>query len=73
MTITRESTVQEILSACPDAREVFLQHGVEIDLECQEEVWDNTLDVCEVMCHLDDVDALIHNLQVFVDTQLTRQ
>ena len=67
MIITRETTVKEIMEANPNAAEVFLQHGVDVPLECAESIQDCNLEICDSMCHLDDVDALIHDLQRFFD------
>ncbi|MBX9880195.1 MAG: hypothetical protein K2Y22_17180 [Candidatus Obscuribacterales bacterium] len=67
MIITRETTVKEIMDACPDAAQVFLQHGVDVPLSCDESILDCNLELCDSMCHIDDVDALILDLQKFFD------
>ena len=65
MIITRDTTVKEIIEANPNAAEVFLKHGVDVPLECAESVQDCNLEICDSMCHLDDVDSLIRDLQTF--------
>lgn len=67
MIITRSTTVKEILEARPDALAVFLKHEVDVPLECDESVHDCELDICESMCHIADVDALIIDLQALFD------
>ena len=68
MIITRETTVKEIMQERRDAAQVFLQHGVDVPLECDESIQDCNLELCDSMCHIDDVDALIRDLQKFFDT-----
>ena len=63
MIITRDTTVKEILAEQPDAAKVFLQHGVDVPLECDESIQDCSLELCDSMCHVDDIDALIRDLQ----------
>ncbi len=67
--ITTGTTVKTILDTYPDAGEVFRQHGVEVPLECDESVLDTELAICDSMCHIDDIDALICDLQKFVDAK----
>ncbi|MBX9772221.1 MAG: hypothetical protein K2X29_12665 [Candidatus Obscuribacterales bacterium] len=67
MEITSESTVQKILEARPDAINVFLKHGVDVPCECDESIQDCSLEICESMCHIDDLPALIGDLQAFFD------
>ena len=69
MNITRSTTVKEILAARPDAIEVFLQHGVDVPLECDESIHECELELCDSMCHIDDIDALIRDLQNFFDAR----
>lgn len=66
MDITRESTVKNILEVFPGAIEVFEKHGVDINLECDESILDTELDICDSMCHIDNLDMLIKDLQEFV-------
>lgn len=67
MNITRSTTVREIMDARPDAAEVFLKHGVDVPLECAEGIQDCELELCDSMCHIDDIDALVQDLQNFFD------
>lgn len=68
MIITRSTTVKEILAARPDAIEVFLKHDVDVPMECDESIHECELDLCDSMCHIDDIDALIRDLQILFDT-----
>ncbi|MBA3993007.1 MAG: hypothetical protein C0469_05715 [Cyanobacteria bacterium DS2.3.42] len=65
MLINEESTVQEILEVCPEAVKVFDEHGVNIGLECPESILETALSICEGMCHIDDLEGLIKDLQEF--------
>ncbi len=67
MQITTETTVKSILDAYPDAVKVFEVHGVDVPLECDECILDTELAICDSMCHIDDLDALMVDLQKFVD------
>lgn len=67
MVITSNTTVKEILAARPDAVEVFLKHGVDVQLECDESIHECELQLCDSMCHIDDIDGLIRDLQIFFD------
>jgi hypothetical protein len=67
MKITRSTTVKEIMTECPQAAEVFMKHGVDVPLECDESIQDCDLQLCDSMCHLDDIDSLIEDLQKFFD------
>lgn len=62
MNITHETTLKEILEQRPDAIEVFLKHGVDVPSECDESIHDCELSLCESMCHIDDIEALIGDL-----------
>ncbi len=68
MIITRNTTVKEIMEARPDAASVFLKHGVDVPLECDESIQDCDLELCDSMCHIDDIDALISDLEKFFAT-----
>lgn len=65
MSITENTTLKAILEERPDAIEVFLKHGVDIPSECDESIHDCELTICESMCHIDDLDGLIKDLQEF--------
>lgn len=69
MQITTETTVKSLLDQYPEAVQVFQKHGVELSLECDESVWDTPLSVCDSMCHIDDIDALITDLQNYVNSK----
>ena len=69
MIITKDTTVKEIMEARPGAAEVFLNHGVDVPLECDEGIQECNLELCDSMCHIDDVDALIKDLQKLFDTR----
>lgn len=69
MIITRNTTLKEILSAKPEAVAVFLKHDVDVPLECDESIHDCELELCESMCHIDDIDSLIEDLQLFFNQQ----
>lgn len=62
MTITMDSFVSEIIEAFPEAEAIFEAHGVMLCTECAG-VLDNPLDLCETMCHIDDIEGLLRDLQ----------
>jgi hypothetical protein len=59
------------LDAHPDAVEIFLQHGVDVPSECDESILDTELAICDSMCHVDDLDGLMRDLQKFIDAKTT--
>lgn len=67
MLITTESSVTEILDARPDAIKVFEKHGVDVPCECDESIQGASLQICDSMCHIDDLQGLISDLQAFFD------
>ncbi len=69
MQITQKTTVKSILDAYPDAVQVFLQHGVDVPTECDESVLDTELSICDSMCHVDDLDGLIRDLQLLINSE----
>jgi hypothetical protein len=69
MTITEETTVKDILEAYPGAVVVFENHGVSVPSQCDESILDTELGICDSMCHIDDFDALMRDLQLFVNTK----
>ncbi|MBX3073333.1 hypothetical protein KF913_05390 [Candidatus Obscuribacterales bacterium] len=71
MIITPNTTVKEIMEARPDAASVFLKHGVDVPLECDESIQDCELELCDSMCHIDDIDALISDLEKFFATPVS--
>ena len=69
ITITEGTTVKDILEACPGAVVVFENHGVSVTSQCDESILDTELGICDSMCHIDDLDALMRDLQLFVNTK----
>jgi hypothetical protein len=69
MIITRNTTVKEILAVSLKSVEIFQRDGVDVPLECDESVHECELELCDSMCHIDDVDALIRDLQKLFDAQ----
>ncbi|HEY9793628.1 MAG TPA: hypothetical protein V6D22_24735 [Candidatus Obscuribacterales bacterium] len=67
MIVDRNTTVQEILEQRPDAVKIFEKHGVDVPLECAENIQSCGLILCDSMCHIDNLDALIADLQKFMD------
>jgi len=67
MIVTKSTTLRQILTERPDAIQIFLKHGVDVPSECDESVHDCELELCESMCHIDDIDALIRDVQAFMD------
>ncbi len=69
MVITEETTVKSILDSYPDAEKVFEIHGVNVPSQCDESILDTELGICDSMCHIDDLPALMRDLQVFIDAK----
>ncbi len=67
MTITTNTTLKEILDLHPEAVSIFIKHGCDVNSECDESIHDTELELCEAMCHLDDLDGLIKELQALFD------
>jgi hypothetical protein len=67
MLVNSETTVREIVEKYPETVAIFEQHGVDVPLECAESILDTELSICEGMCHIDDIDGLIKDLQAFFD------
>jgi hypothetical protein len=65
--ITLQSVIWDILQQMPEARELFNAHGCDMDAECTDEALENTLDEAVGVCHLEDVDGLILELQALAD------
>ncbi len=66
MFITESTTVKAILDEYPEAVSIFESHGVCVPTECDESILDTELAICDSMCHIDDIDLLIKDLQKFV-------
>jgi len=56
------------LDQYPNAVKIFEQHGVDVPLECDESILDTELALCDSMCHIDDLDSLMKDLQKFIDS-----
>lgn len=67
MMITPSTTVREIVESNPKAFEIFLKHGVDVKSECDDSLWDTELELCQNMCHIDNLGELISDLQRFYD------
>jgi hypothetical protein len=67
MLVTTETTVKSLIDNYPAVVSIFLDHGVDVPLECDECILDTELAICDSMCHIDDLDSLILDLQKFVD------
>lgn len=68
MLITHETTVKDLLEQYPECVSVFEKHGVFVPLECDESILDTELLTCESMCHIDDLDSLIKDLQMHAES-----
>lgn len=44
------------------AAAVFEKHGVCVEYECPEAILDFPIEDCQDMCHIDDIDALVEDL-----------
>lgn len=73
MNIEYCTTVKNILELAPEAVSVFEKHGVDVALECDESILDTELEICESMCHIDDLDSLIKDLQDFLNNKESKQ
>lgn len=62
MNITLDTTIREIVEKYPDCLPIFVIHGVDVEGECPEELWDTALSDCESMCHIDDINELVKEL-----------
>ncbi|MBY0551074.1 MAG: hypothetical protein K2W95_27595 [Candidatus Obscuribacterales bacterium] len=69
MVITQETTVKNILDSYPEAVGIFAKHGVDVPLECDESILDTELAICDSMCHIDDLDELMRDLQDLVNAE----
>lgn len=67
MIITPNTTLKEILDKRPQAVSIFLKHGCDVTSECDESIHDTELELCESMCHLDDFEGLIKELQALFE------
>ena len=66
--VSFETLVEETLFAVPGADEIFSQHGCDAQFECSEgHHAEYTLSDTELVCHIDDVDALIDDLNAALE------
>lgn len=69
MIVTRNTTVREVIDSNRDALEIFEKHGVCVEDECPDAVLDFEIEDCEDMCHIDDIDQLVADLNSFFENQ----
>jgi hypothetical protein len=63
-----ETLVGEALFAVPGAEQIFDRHGCDATVECTEyHHAEYTLGDTEVVCHVDDVEALIDDLNAAIE------
>jgi hypothetical protein len=68
--ITDETTVGEALFVVPGADEIFRRHGCEAEIECtQEHHVEYMLVDTSLTCHVDDIDALIADLNTVLEAE----
>lgn len=67
MEITLQTVIWDILQEMPEARDLFQGHGCDMDAECTDSALENTLDEAVGVCHLDDIDGLILELQALAE------
>ena len=61
--VTLDTQVGEALFAVPGAEEIFERHGCSATFECTEDHHaEYTLGDTELVCHIDDTDALVADL-----------
>lgn len=65
MLITRETTVREVIDKNAEALKIFDKHGVCVEYECPDAILDFEIQLCEDMCHIDDIDQLVAELNEF--------
>ena len=69
-----ETLVGEALFAVPGAEEIFAGHGCDATVECTEEHHaEYTLSDTELVCHVDDVEALIGDLNAALEADDARR
>ncbi|MGD9679828.1 MAG: hypothetical protein AB7W16_01475 [Candidatus Obscuribacterales bacterium] len=67
MQITRQTSVQDAIHMSEGAAAVFEKHGVCVEYECPEAILDFPIEDCQDMCHIDDIDALVEDLNKLFD------
>lgn len=69
MQVTLNTSVREVIETNKEALEIFDKHGVCVEYECPDTILDFEIADCESMCHIDDVDALVEELNQFFSTR----
>lgn len=69
MLVTRETTVREVVDENSETLKIFDRHGVCVESECPDAILDFEIQLCEDMCHIDDIDQLVSDLnELFANT-----
>ena len=66
MNVSLNTTVREIIENHRDSLEIFEKHGVCVEDECPDGILDFELADCEGMCHIDDINQLVEDLNGFL-------
>lgn len=69
MNVTRNTTVREVVEHDENVLQIFEKHGVCVEYECPDAVLDFEIEDCEDMCHIDDIDQLVVDLNLFFQDQ----
>lgn len=70
MQITRNTTVREVIDSDSASLEIFDKHGVCVEHECPDGVLDFQIEDCEDMCHIDDIDELVRDLNEYFENKV---
>jgi hypothetical protein len=66
--VNLETLVGEALFAVPGAEQIFDRHGCDATIECTEHHHaEYTLGDTELVCHIDDVEALVDDLNAALE------
>jgi hypothetical protein len=72
--VSDTTTVGEALFVVPGAEQIFIQHGCEATIECTPEHHQEYMLVdLSPICHIDDTDALIADLNAALATEEAKQ
>lgn len=69
MKVERSTTVREVIELNENVLEIFEKHGVCVEDECPDAILDFEIEDCESMCHIDDIDQLVTDLNLFFQNQ----
>lgn len=69
MNVTRNTTVREVVELNENVLQIFERHGVCVEDECPDAVLDFEIEDCEDMCHIDDIEQLVTDLNLFFQNQ----